>query len=130
MLLTSNRLQLILSVLMMASKSSRYKLKHLVGGYIRRQCNVIAFPIDLLEIIEEFYYSRLLQFSNVYKSTHGFDFFDDRTLLRRVPSPLNEGYKYILVDNVPVFEGQHCWRVKVKNPRNDMPFSIYSTHKY
>ena len=59
-----------------------------------------------------------LRFSTKHKAKHGWKLYKDNTLIERVDNV----YHYcpsvwILGDVNPWFEGVHCWRIRIMNPK-------------
>eukprot|EP01084_Bolivina_argentea_P000827 1521_1 len=54
----------------------------------------------------------ICQFSEHYHSKNGLVLSKNRTVLQRVE---NQKHGYAVLDCKPVFDGQHCWRIKCQN---------------
>ena len=94
----------------------------LVSGYARSETESIeqGIPEALIQLLLVFYFEkyRILKFSTKWKSETGWKLSDDNKCVQRVPSSVvKDGYRHILVDTEPVFNGEQCWRVKVNNPK-------------
>eukprot|EP01083_Nonionella_stella_P064474 168036_1 len=106
----------------------------LVFGYVRlKSDSSVTIPNVIAELCFKFYHlvAAMLQFSSVYCSADGFELSNDNKHVKRVPAEASDGYRYILVDAVPVFTMEHCWRIKVDNPKGGwIVWGIAQQQKY
>lgn len=93
----------------------------LICGFTRLETEEIptGIPDALIKLFFMFYFEmyQILKFSTKWKSSTGWELSDDNRCAKRVISPHKDGYRHILADTEPVFNGEHCWRVKVNNPK-------------
>ena len=86
----------------------------LIYGYIRIQnISKIEIPTDIKELFIQFHHEefRRLKFSKKFVCNEkGYEFSEDNKCVKRCdPSGMN----WILVDDEPVKQGIHCWRIQV-----------------
>ena len=107
--------------------SSEYEAKNesLVHGWIRGQTKTrsVEFPIDIINICLLFYMEvyEILKFNDQFIAETGIELSDDNKCVTRVKGSY---HRSIMADVEPVFEGIHCWRAQVKNPRTWVMFGI------
>ena len=106
-----------------------------VDGYIRKCMKAldIIIPVELLDLILVFYHIKcvVIEWSSVYKSEIIGLSADNKC----VKSPTSDWYHAWIIGKDPVFEGIHCWRLFVNNPRKgwmafcvSKPNFMYSVH--
>ena len=74
--------------------------------------------IHIVQIMVDYFdKSKILAWSTKYINVSGLKLSDNNRKVERIKAS-NSGYCWVTADTEPVFEGKHCWRLKIDNPRN------------
>ena len=109
---------------------SSLKDELLVTGYIREYCNnhELNIPGEVTRLFFTWFHFRveILKWSTKYIATEDIVLSDNNLLVTKP----GENYRpsYILADTEPVFDGIHCWRIKVNLKFLPCGISIFDSH--
>merc|ERR1712228_644088 len=102
-----------------ANRRLSIEAEQIINHWFRLLINNAMSIDDICRVILDYYISCIMLFSTTYKSKQGWKLSDDNQTVTRIAIGGNpwEIKKWILADTDILFEGVHCWRIQIINPK-------------